>query len=548
MHWVGSPGPRHVAAYIALRRFENQLSPALLAYTRRIFGPDPDIEYVEWSRDSTSSNFSSATPVTFRPFQVPHRMILAQVSPYEVYMKIEMPHALADGQSTEVLLRDLCAVYSGTGFPPSSVPYGEYLSDAQPSFIPMDRGHESLSGLHTLNMKLNFDDGFLQDFCGTYGVTLANVCQLAWALVLKCFTRSDNVCFSYITSGRSAPLQGIQDAVGPFVATLPCRLNFDSVSRIEASLKMVCQDSSEGFSNRSTAALDDEASSEQSARQLGNTTMSFQRALDMEAFAGSAMEISVIEKSNPTDYDIQLGIEALQHRLSIDLNFWKSRMDQDHAQNVLGTFREAIYWVLQNPHGTILDVSLLSAEDKIQLQLWNHDIPKAKRVCLHEQFAEMARRQPNAPTIDAWDGKLTYRELFVQAATLTSCLSQDLAMQPESMVAVCMDKSKYAIIAMLAILQAVGVVVPLGVSHSLTRIEVILKDTAACVSRSGTGTPPGSIGKGAGATHYSQLGTGGSITSGDGGSMHFYHAGERGLGHLYIWKHRNSEGRGIEPY
>ena len=54
-----------------------------------------------------------------------------------------------------------------------------------------------------------------------------------------------------------------------------------------------------------------------------------------------------------------------------------------------------------------------------------------------------------------------------------------IAIELQSMVAVCMDKSKYAIIAMLAILQAGGVLVPLGVSHSLTRIEVILKDTAA---------------------------------------------------------------------
>lgn len=170
----------------------------------------------------------------------------------------------------------------------------------------MDRSHEPLYGLHTLNLKLYFDDGFFQDFCGTYGVTLANVCQLAWGLVLRCFTGSDNVCFSYITSGRSASLQDIQDAVGPFVATLPCRLRFDSVSRIEDSLKTVCQDSFEDFSNLSTAALYDEALSEQSARQLGNTTMSFQRALDMKAFADSAMEISVIEKSNPTDVSGQI--------------------------------------------------------------------------------------------------------------------------------------------------------------------------------------------------------------------------------------------------
>ena len=115
------------------------------------------------------------------------------------------------------------------------------------------------------------------------------------------------------------------------------------------------------------------------------------------------------------------------------------------------------------------------------MQRWNHDVPSAKPICLHEQVADMTRTQPNATAVCAWDGELTYNELFVRAATLACHLIKEFDVKPETMVAVCMDKSKYAIIAMLAILQAGGVVVPLGVSHPLTRTEVILKDTAAKV-------------------------------------------------------------------
>lgn len=173
-------------------------------------------------------------------------------------MKLEISHALVDGQSTEVLLRDLCTSYLGAQLSGQALGYGEfvsyqnqvpiepsrayrsgYLSHARPSFLPMDRGHEASSGLDMVCTDIVFDSGYLQDFCGQCSVTLSNVCQLACGLVLRCFTGSDSISFSYITSGRSAPLEGIHDAVGPFVTTLPCCLNLSGTSRSEDLLKAV---------------------------------------------------------------------------------------------------------------------------------------------------------------------------------------------------------------------------------------------------------------------------------------------------------------------
>ena len=276
---------------------------------------DPYIDYVELL---TPEKFSSLVPVEFEAFEAPHRMYLAQISPDEVRMKLEISHALVDGQSTEVLLRDLCTSYLGAQLSGQALGYGEFvsyqnqvpiepsraywsgfLSHARPSFLPMDRGHEALSGLDMVCTDIVFDSGYLQDFCGQYGVTLSNVCQLAWGLVLRCFTGSDSISFSYITSGRSAPLEGIHDAVGPFVTTLPCCLNLSGTSRSEDLLKAVSKDSLEGFSHRYSADLYDKSTT--SARQLGNTTMSFQRVLDTKTFSESALMFSVVERSNPTD-------------------------------------------------------------------------------------------------------------------------------------------------------------------------------------------------------------------------------------------------------
>lgn len=104
-------------------------------------------------------------------------------------------------------------------------------------------------------------------------------------------------------------------------------------------------------------------------------------------------------------------------------------------------FREAIYAILHIPWGPISNISLLRAKDKRQLQMWNHDIPRAKGICLHEHVAEMTRRQPNAPAVCAWDGDLTYNELSAQAGTLAFHPIKQFKIKPETMVAVCMDKS-----------------------------------------------------------------------------------------------------------
>lgn len=174
-----------------------------------------------------------------------------------------------------------------------------------------------------------------------------------------------------------------------------------------------------------------------------------------------------------------LGIEARKDGLDIDFDFWRSRMDQESAQRVLDSFREAIDSVLRSTQDNLSQVSLLNAADIRQIAAWNHDLPEANPICLHEQVAKMVRRQPNAPAVCAWDGDLTYHELYVQASSLAFHLAGRYGVKPGVMVGICMDKSKNAIIAMLAVLQAGGVVVPFGVSHPLPRIEKIIRDTAA---------------------------------------------------------------------
>ena len=50
-------------------------------------------------------------------------------------------------------------------------------------------------------------------FCKIHGVTTANLVHIAWALVLRCFTGAEDVCFGYLTSGRDIPVDDIDAAI-----------------------------------------------------------------------------------------------------------------------------------------------------------------------------------------------------------------------------------------------------------------------------------------------------------------------------------------------
>nr|KAJ3399373.1 hypothetical protein HK105_004935 [Polyrhizophydium stewartii] len=45
--------------------------------------------------------------------------------------------------------------------------------------------------------------------CKTHGVTVSTVLRLAWALVLRHFTRSEHIVFGSVVSGRDGSIDGI---------------------------------------------------------------------------------------------------------------------------------------------------------------------------------------------------------------------------------------------------------------------------------------------------------------------------------------------------
>lgn len=226
--------------------------------------------------------------------RLPHQITICQCSSGKVYFKGEINHGVIDGSSANIMLRDLASAYHGTLPDEPGPSYGNYISHiktlqhasgnmfwkrylegVRPCHFPKlnTEGTEKL--LHSAPMDFDrFPE--LQAMCKKMKVTLANVMQAAWALCLRAYTKSEDICFGYLTSGRDVPVPQIQDTIGAFINMLVCRVKFSQQSTLKEVYQKVQQDYIESleFQHTSLAQVQHDLTGGQ---PLFNTAVSIQK-------------------------------------------------------------------------------------------------------------------------------------------------------------------------------------------------------------------------------------------------------------------------------
>ncbi|KAJ6007935.1 nonribosomal peptide synthase [Penicillium herquei] len=126
--------------------------------------------------------------------------------------------------------------------------------------------------------------------------------------------------------------------------------------------------------------------------------------------------------------------------------------------------------------GTALSsMSFCSPTDLAEILAWNSVSHDPVEDCIHWQFSNQVKLQPEAEAISAWDRCFTYRDLDTLTAHLAAHLqSLPHPVGPGVTVPICFPKSAYAVVAMLAVLRAGGSYAPMDPAYPQSRILEIL--------------------------------------------------------------------------
>ncbi|KAL3466107.1 hypothetical protein BJX64DRAFT_284685 [Aspergillus heterothallicus] len=434
--------------------------------------------------EKVASELASRRPVIFKIYQATHRATLCRVSQSSAYLRLDMSHAVVDGQSAQVLLRDLSQTYSNQKLSNRVMAYrdfvnyqaqlpidesmkywSKYLTGAQPSHFPLNGDPLGRQDIRSARSKIILGPQRLGDFC-------------AWALVLRAYTGLEDICFSYATSGRDAPLKGINNAVGAFLNAVVCRVRVPPAATVLQALGQVKGDFMESLSHQYFSAMD-EAQSGDFSRLKGNTLMSCQRKAATE-LQGSGLGFELVDAVNPNEYDMSINIQIGSEDLEVMIDYWHSRVEKRTIETVARAFEQAFISILDSHDAPLGQIDVTPPRDIAQLQEWSKDIPPKVDYRIHDKVYEQRLRQPDAWAVQGWDGDMTYQQLDDTANKLATYLI-NLGVQPETKIPVCFDKSKWAVVSQLAILKAGGCVVPLGTKQPISRTKLILKDLGATI-------------------------------------------------------------------
>ncbi|MCG6137779.1 MAG: amino acid adenylation domain-containing protein [Nostoc sp. LLA-1] len=207
---------------------------------------------------------------------------------------------------------------------------------------------------------------------------------------------------------------------------------------------------------------------------------------DLPTFSQLWVENSELEyfhiTQQRTEFDLTLEVVALSDSLVCNFLYNCDLLNSATITRMVGHFENLLEAIAHNSSSSIAQLPLLNAAERHQQLIeWNHtqtDYDLSR--CLHQLIETRVELTPNAVAVTFAGESLTYEQLNSCANQLAHYL-QSLGVQPDVLVAICVERSLEMVVGLLGILKAGGAYVPVDPEYPQERIAYMLDDCQANV-------------------------------------------------------------------
>ncbi|KKZ67664.1 hypothetical protein EMCG_06724 [[Emmonsia] crescens] len=315
-----------------------------------------DNEVRHWLRQSSLRNEASGAP--------PYQFTICQTNTGRLFCKLEGSDAFLDATSLLIILRELSKAYEGQLSSSPGPLYSPAIAyfrdiddvndqmdywknqmvDIQPCMFPRVQDDERLKELRNINAVAT-DKALLGRFCLENGVTMSNVFQIAWGMVLRKYTRLDDICFGTVISGRDVPIPEIHNTIGSFFNVLVCRLHLTTEGSFSDVLARNQMENGNRLRNGRCSFIDVLHLSPHFGKPLFNTCISVEQPLASED-EDSEIHFKEVETYEATEYDIIINICVGKETVEATFTYWAPMLEDSKVVTVADEFRESISQVL----------------------------------------------------------------------------------------------------------------------------------------------------------------------------------------------------------
>lgn len=447
------------------------------------------------------------------------RTVLLTLAKTEHLLLISTHHIVSDGWSMTILVRELELIYASLArgqnaeLPELPVQYADFAMwqrgalrgdafDRQVDYwrqhlagisqlelptdrlrprVPTGRGErlplrfsaDQRSGIDTLSSRL--------------GVTPFMTLLAGFAALLSRYSGQSDIVIGVPVAGRNrGELEGL---IGLFVNSLVFRADVSGDASFSDLLSQVRNTAVDALANQDVPF--DLIVDELNPRRDLNRNPLYQVTFQYMTFPLHTTAAASHTNGTPTSearhggviFDLSLDLwpsaDGFEGRFDYTTDLFEASTIQRMAKHYDNLLRAAI----ANPSMPLSRLQILSEEERQQiLDEW---VPGPRNstiaeVCVHRQFEAQVERTPGAIALSCGAASLTYQELNVRANHLARRLRHG-GVSPETITAVCVERSPELVIALFAVLKAGGAYVPIDPEYPRDRIAYMIDDSQARV-------------------------------------------------------------------
>ncbi|HEX7186103.1 MAG TPA: amino acid adenylation domain-containing protein [Thermoanaerobaculia bacterium] len=458
-----------------------------------------------------------------RPFDLERgpllRLRLLRLEPEEHTLFLTVHHLVSDGWSAAIFLRELSVLYGAfsRGEPSPlaepAVQYADYaiwqreqlrgealeeqlrywverlasaprFLDLPTDYPPPDRESPAGASVPLWIPAERIEE--LRSLGRTVGATLYMTLLAAFQALLSRWSGEETVCAGTPVAGRNR--LEIEGLIGFFVNTLVIRTDLGDTPPVRGLLGRVREAALGAFAHqdlpfeRLVEALNPERDARTSP--LFQVVFTLQNAPREEPRL-SGLEVSRVDVDNgTTQFDLILSLTEREDGAVGSIRYRTGLYAEPTVRRLAAGLDRLLVEMAASPDRPVAELSLLGEAERRQiLAEWSRaEIPVEKEVeegatTFPSLFETQADRTPEALAVVSGSVALSYRELDRWTNRIADRLRR-LGVGPEERVGVFLERSPEAIAALLGILKAGGVYVPLDPALPRERLAFLLEDAA----------------------------------------------------------------------
>ena len=397
-------------------------------------------------------------------------------------------HAVIDGISIEIILKELSLLYNNLSLEETPSEYLDYslsqreyvnsrqidsqlmfwinyLSESPESInlsiaMPRKSINSFAGGVSHFTVDNKVIDA-IKSFCAEQKITLANGLLATFQVLLSRYTDQEEIVIGVPVAGRQS--LEVENCVGLFVNTLPIRLPCDATSTFDALAKNVSDTFAKAFDNQDVPfdyivkAL--KLTRDTRCHPLFQIMFAFEESID-HVLNLHNVQCAVEEvHNNFAKFDLTLNVMEKAQCLEFNFEYSKDLFSQEIIERIIGHYQVLLAQLAIDPKANINTYSIISKFEASEQAKMNLNIDNGNKPSVLELFERHAQHNPLVTAVHFQGQSLSYQELNNRANQLAQYL-QSIDIGENQFIPVCLSKSIDLMIAILGIFKVERVLYP----------------------------------------------------------------------------------------